>query len=75
MPLDYFRSIAQATLPLRVNDQHGLRCVEVLRAASLVTAEIYEGDMIHEPTFAIVRDITHQGRAALERDAANKPLA
>lgn len=75
MPLDYLRSIAAETFPLRVNDPHGLRCVEVLRAASLITAEIFDGDMVHEHTFAIVRNITHEGRAALERDAANKPLA
>jgi hypothetical protein len=75
MPLDYLRSIAQETFPLRVNDQHGLHCVEVLRGASLITAEIFEGDMVHEFKFAIVRRITHEGRAALERDAANKPPA
>jgi hypothetical protein len=75
MPLDYLRSIAQETFPLRVDDEHNLRCVEVLRAASLITAEIFEGDMVHEFAFAIVRGITHEGRAALERDAVNKPLA
>lgn len=75
MPLDYLHSIAQETFPLRVNDQHGVSCVEVLRAALLIRAEIFEGDMVHEFTFAIVRGLTHEGRAVLERDAANKPLA
>jgi hypothetical protein len=75
MPLDYLRFIAQQTFPLRVDDEHDLRCVEVLRAASLIAVEVFEGDLVHQSAFAIVRGITHQGRAALQRDAGNKPLA
>ncbi|HVR52948.1 MAG TPA: hypothetical protein VMS38_24705 [Pseudorhodoferax sp.] len=74
MPLDYFRTIAQSELPLRVEDEHGVQCVHVLRAAGLVEATVVYGDATGAP-FAIVHAITHEGQAALQRDSRNKPLA
>lgn len=75
MPLDYLRSIAQSAFPLEVTDPHGLRCIHVLVAAQLVEATISEDEQPGSGETAVVHSITHEGRAVLERDAGNKPIA
>lgn len=74
MPMDYFRSIAASAFPMRVEDEHGVQCVHVLRAAGLVEATVVYGDAPGAP-FAIIHGITHEGQAVLQRDNRNKPLA
>ncbi|HVR49814.1 MAG TPA: hypothetical protein VMS38_08750 [Pseudorhodoferax sp.] len=75
MPMHYLRSIAQQSLPMRVEDQHDIDCIAVLRAAKLVEAEIEDGDTPGEYRFAIVNSITLEGWVVIARDAGNKPIA
>jgi hypothetical protein len=60
-----------------LNPSRGLevRASEVLRAARLVEADIEDADTPGNYRFAIVNTITAEGRAALARDAGNKPIA
>lgn len=75
MPLNYLHSIAQETLPLRVEGRHDIDCIAVLRAAKLVEADIEDGDTPGEYRFAIVNAITLEGWVVIARDAGNKPIA
>lgn len=74
MPLDYLRTIEKASFPLPVDDQHAMRCLDVLKAADLVEATIHEDAEGHYASAVVLR-ITHQGRAALERLKLQKPPA
>jgi hypothetical protein len=64
MPLDYLRTLDRASLPLKVTDEHALRCIAVLRAAELIDADIID-DGHGQAILATVHRITHQGDAAL----------
>jgi hypothetical protein len=75
MPMNYLRSIAHETFPLRVEDRRDIDCIAVLRAAKLVEAEIEDAATPGEYRCAIVNGITLEGWVVIARDAENKPIA
>lgn len=72
MPFEYLREIANAKLPLTVQDEACIDKLRILRAADLVTvmlpATASEGQK-----FARVLAITPKGREALSLDVAPFP--
>ena len=69
LTFDYLRKIERSHFPLRVNDPHGINCVEALKAAGLVDAVIRPMSISPECDdpleLAVIRRITPLGRAML----------
>lgn len=74
MVLDFLVRLAQQELPIRVESVHEVDCAFTLQAAGLIDAELAnEGGAGHG--YALIRGITHAGRAALQRKDEGEPLA
>ena len=73
MPMDYLRSIEYLDLPLRVDDEHAVQCIRVLRAAGMVDATFVASEVLGREV-AAVQAITTKGRVALAQHAQGKPF-
>ena len=72
MPVELLVSIVERGLPATISDSVSIDKLRVLRAARLVEADIPPPDS--EGGFAIVHQITFEGRTLLERLKADKDI-
>lgn len=71
MPFEYLRELAQAKLPLTVDNEADIDKLRVLRAAELVTVTLPSPATV--PQLARVDAITPKGRAVLSANVEHLP--
>lgn len=69
MPLNYLQEIDRAKLPFTVTDPEGIKQIELLRAALVITATIQRTTPDAKPISAVVHQITAAGLLLLRRNA------
>ncbi|WP_426304230.1 hypothetical protein ACN9MJ_14795 [Acidovorax facilis] len=71
MPFEYLRELAQAELPLAVDNEASIDKLRVLRAADLVSVNL--PSPVTDPQVARVEAITPKGWAVLSLNAEHLP--
>jgi hypothetical protein len=67
MVLDFLARLAQQQLPMRVETLYEIDCAHTLQAAGLIEVAFVDADGPDGHGHAVIRGITHEGRAALDR--------